>query len=100
LLVLWHVVDIVEHQGGFLDFFDHFFEVLVLIEQIIEFCEQPSAFGVVFDFGFDNFGVVEIVKFGAVEIFVSALCAECFLLNFVSDFGENRGEVFFVGGLS
>jgi hypothetical protein len=44
---------------------------LVLIEQIIEFSKQPSAFGVVFDFRF--------IKFGAVEIFVSALCAECFL---------------------
>jgi hypothetical protein len=74
--------------------------VLVLIEQIIEFCKQPIAFGVVFDFRFVKFGAVEFVKFGAVEIFVSALCAECFLRNFVSDFGENCGEVFFVGGFS
>jgi hypothetical protein len=52
LLVLWNVVDIVEHQGGFLNFFDHLFEVLVLIEQIIESCKQPSAFGVFFEFRF------------------------------------------------
>ena len=74
--------------------------MLVLIEQIIESSKQPSAFGVVFEFRFVKFGAVEIVKFGAVEIFVSALCAECFLGKFVSYFGENRGEVFLVGGFS